>query len=88
MAQAARLPSTARSATAREPCSVPRAPAAAIAQRDAKQPLDGFVQLDEACLGGEQPGSTGGCSKNKLPFVAAVACNERSVPSTPCPQGR
>lgn len=53
---------------------------AAMAQRDAEHPLDGFVQLDDAYLGGEQPGSTGRGSKNKVPFVAAVACNAAGHP--------
>ena len=30
----------------------------AMAQRDTEQPLDGYVQLDDAYLGGERPGST------------------------------
>jgi len=53
---------------------------AAMAQRDAEQPLDGFVQLDDAYLGGERPGSTGRGSENKVPFVAAVACDDGGHP--------
>jgi transposase-like protein len=53
---------------------------AAMARRDTEQPLDGFVQLDDAYLGGERPGSTGRGSKNKVPFVAAVTCNEAGHP--------
>ena len=53
---------------------------AAMAQRDTEQPLDGYVQLDNAYLGGERPGSTGRGSENKVPFVAAVACNQASHP--------
>lgn len=52
----------------------------AMAQRDTEQPLDGFVQLDDAYLGGERSGSTGRGSKNKVPFVAAVACDELGHP--------
>jgi hypothetical protein len=52
---------------------------AAMAQRDAEQPLDGFVQLDEAYLGGERPGITGRGSENKVPFVAAVECDKAGV---------
>ena len=53
---------------------------AAMAQRDTEQPLDGYVQLDDACLGGKRPGSAGRGSENKVPFVAAVACNQAGRP--------
>ena len=52
----------------------------AMAQRDTEQPLDGYLQLDDAYLGGERPGSTGRGSENKVPFVAAVACNAVGQP--------
>jgi hypothetical protein len=53
---------------------------ATMAQRDAEQPLDGPVQLDDAYLSGERPGSTGSGSENKVPFVAAVACDDSGHP--------
>ena len=49
---------------------------AAMAQRETEQPPEGCVQLDDACLVGERPGSTGRGSENRVPFVAAVACNQ------------
>ena len=53
---------------------------AAMAQRETEQPLDGHVQHDDAYLGGERSGSTGRGSENKVPFVAAVACNQAGHP--------
>ena len=53
---------------------------AAMAKRDTEQPLDGYVQLDDAYLGGERAGTTGRGSENKVPFVAAVACNAVGQP--------
>ncbi len=53
---------------------------AAMARRDIEQPLDGYVQLDDAYLGGERAGTTGRGSENKVPFVAAVACNAAGQP--------
>lgn len=45
---------------------------AATAEHDAQQPLAGDVQLDDAYLGGKQPGVGGRGSPNKVPMLAAV----------------
>jgi len=45
---------------------------AAMAERDALEPLAGHVQLDDAQHGGERPGVAGRGSPNKVPIVAAV----------------
>jgi len=52
----------------------------AMAEHDGKQPLYGSVQLDDAYLGGEQPGVGGRGSANKVPIVAAVSTNEDGHP--------
>ena len=51
-------------------------------ERDDQQPLDGWVQLDDAYWGGECRGRTRGRgSTNKTPFVAAVACTANDQPT-------
>jgi hypothetical protein len=52
----------------------------AMADVDAKEPLEGDIQLDDAYLGGERPGTPGRGSPNKVPIVAAVALDERQHP--------
>jgi hypothetical protein len=48
----------------------------AMAHQEAAHRLDGFVQLDDAYLGGERSGGkVGRGSENKVPFVAAVSLN-------------
>ena len=52
-----------------------------MAERDARHPLDGKVQVDDAYLGGELPGGKPGRgSENKVPFVAAVSTNAEGHP--------
>ena len=42
-------------------------------ERDQAKMLSGFIELDDACLGGEKSGGkVGRGSENKTPFVAAV----------------
>jgi len=53
---------------------------AAMAQCDARDPLVGAVQLDDAYLGGERPGVGGRGSPNKVPLVAAVSTNDQGHP--------
>lgn len=53
---------------------------AAMAERDAQEPLAGDVQIDDAYLGGERPGVVGRGSPNKVPIVAAVSTNEAGHP--------
>ena len=45
-----------------------------MAERNAGYRLAGDVQIDDAYLGGEKPGKRGRGSRNKRPFLAAVAC--------------
>jgi len=50
-------------------------------ERDRKKPLSGFVELDDAYLGGERRGGkTGRGSENKTPFVAAVQTTSQGQP--------
>lgn len=41
-------------------------------ERDDEKKLSGIIELDDAYLGGELPGTRGRGSENKIPFVAAV----------------
>lgn len=53
----------------------------AMTERDAAYMLSGTVQLDDAYLGGERSGGKAGRgSENKVPFVAAVAIDEKNHP--------
>lgn len=53
----------------------------AMAQREGKHKLAGSVQLDDAYLGGENPGGKPGRgSENKTPFVAAVSLSDKGRP--------
>lgn len=50
-------------------------------ERDRKKPLSGFVELDDAYLGGEKSGGKSGRgSENKTPFVAAVQTTSQGQP--------
>lgn len=50
-------------------------------ERDAKKPLSGFIELDDAYLGGERSdGKTGRGASGKTPFVAAVQTTANSQP--------
>lgn len=53
---------------------------AAMAEHDAQQPLAGDVQLDDAYLGGEQPGVGGRGSPNKVAMLAAVETDAAGHP--------
>jgi transposase-like protein len=54
----------------------------AMAERDDRYRLSGDVQVDDAYLGGERTGGKPGRgSENKVPFVAAVALDEKGRPS-------
>src|SRR3546814_13097820 len=53
----------------------------AMTAREASRMLDGFVQIDDAYLGGEHPGGKPGRgSENKRPFVVAVATDYAGHP--------
>ena len=53
----------------------------AMTQREASRQLTGFVQIDDAYLGGERNGGKRGRgSENKRPFVVAVATDESNRP--------
>jgi ribosomal protein L37AE/L43A len=55
----------------------------AMTERESTRRLDGFVQLDDAYLGGERTGGKPGRgSENKRSFVIAVATDERGRPGT------
>ena len=49
-------------------------------ERDENKPLSGFVEIDDAYLGGVRSGKRGRGAENKTPFVAAVQTNEDSQP--------
>ena len=50
-------------------------------ERDQVKMLSGFIELDDACLGGEKSGSkVGRGSENKTPFVAAVQMTSQGQP--------
>jgi len=53
----------------------------AMTEREASRRLTGFVQIDDAYLGGERTGGKRGRgSENKRPFVIAVATHEKGRP--------
>lgn len=53
----------------------------AMVERDARYPLLGEVQVDDAYLGGERSGGKAGRgSENKVPFVAAVGLDAEGHP--------
>jgi hypothetical protein len=51
-----------------------------MAAQDATQPLSGDVQIDDAYLGGEHPGTVGRADPAKVPIVAAVSTNDSGNP--------
>jgi ribosomal protein L37AE/L43A len=51
-----------------------------MVEREADRVLAGRVEIDDAYLGGECPGTPGRGSTNKVPFVIAVETNERGHP--------
>ena len=52
-------------------------------ERDREHPLSGWIQLDDAYLGGERSGGKRGRgAPGKTPFVAAVETNEQGVART------
>ena len=53
----------------------------AMARQDGQHRLGGFVQLDDAYLGGERAGGKPGRgSENKVPFVAAISVDHQGRP--------
>ena len=51
-------------------------------ERDDRQPLSGWIQIDDAYWGGERRGQARGRgSPNKTPFLAAVACTAQGQPT-------
>lgn len=55
----------------------------AMTEREASRRLDGFVEIDDAYLGGERTGGKPGRgSENKRPFVIAVSTNDAGRPGT------
>ena len=49
-------------------------------EREDGQPLSGFIELDDAYIGGERPGKPGRGAENKTPFVAAVQTTAQGQP--------
>lgn len=52
----------------------------AMKERDDQQPLNGYIQIDDAYWGGVRQGSKGRQAKGKRPFVAAVELNDEYHP--------
>ena len=53
----------------------------AMSEGDGCYMLQGKVQLDDACFGGERPGGQAGRgSENKVPIVAAISLNAEGQP--------
>jgi len=54
-------------------------------ERDDQTPLSGVIEVDDAYWGGERHGAKPGRgSPNKVPFIAALACNEEGHPIRLC----
>lgn len=53
-------------------------------QREDRRVLDGRIEIDDAYLGGERPGTVGRGSENKIPFVAAVQTTDDGRPLFAC----
>jgi ribosomal protein L37AE/L43A len=51
-----------------------------MVEREADRVLGGRVELDDAYLGGEWPGTPGRGSENKIPFVIAVQTSDQGHP--------
>ena len=49
-------------------------------ERQSEKKLAGRIEIDDAYLGGEQPGKRGRGSRNKIPFVAAVETTQDGRP--------
>lgn len=49
-------------------------------ERDNGQRLSGFIELDDAYIGGERPGKPGRGAEHKTPFVAAVQTTAQGQP--------
>jgi hypothetical protein len=49
-------------------------------EREEEKKLSGFIELDDAYLGGEKPGTRGRGSENKTPFIAAVQTTSACQP--------
>lgn len=48
--------------------------------REQRRVLDGRIEIDDAYLGGEKPGTPGRGSENKIPFVIAVQTTDQGHP--------
>ncbi|MGQ0501177.1 MAG: IS1595 family transposase [Panacagrimonas sp.] len=55
-----------------------------MADREQGRQLKGRIEIDDAYLGGEKPGTRGRGSKNKVPFVAAVQTTADGKPDKVC----
>jgi hypothetical protein len=53
-------------------------------ERDDRTPLVGIIEVDDAYWGGERHGAKPGRSPNKVPFIAALACNDDGHPIRLC----
>lgn len=51
-----------------------------MAERESRRQLSGRVEIDDAYLGGERPGTPGRGSPNKVPFVMAVSTVDEGKP--------
>lgn len=61
---------------------------AVMSERDAGRKLAGWIEIDDAYLGGEKarkPGQSGRGSPNEVPFVAAVETDEAGASRCRCP---
>jgi hypothetical protein len=55
-----------------------------MADREQRRMLFGRIEIDDAYLGGERPGTPGRGSENKVPFVAAVQTSVDGKPEKVC----
>jgi transposase-like protein len=55
-----------------------------MAEREDRRVLEGRVEIDDAYLGGEKPGTRGRGSENKTPFVVAVQTTDDGRPLFVC----
>ncbi len=55
-----------------------------MTQREQGRILKGCVEIDDAYLGGEKPGTRGRGSENKVPFVVAVETSPDGQPQRVC----
>lgn len=53
-------------------------------EREGTQPPSGFIELDDAYIGGERPGKPGPGAENKTPFFAAIQATARGNKTSDC----